>query len=140
MHGRVAALIASMAVPTLAAGCTSAGPGGPAAQPPSSAAPPQGGSAGVESVAEGLETPWSIAFRGEAALIRERDSGRILELAADGTAGEVGVVDGATPMGEGGLLGIAVHEDYLYALTADALAQAELCCDRAVRDFMVGLL
>lgn len=110
-----AALVASVALLALATGCTSAAPGDGSAQPPSSAAPSQAGSVNVENVAEGLESPWSIAFHGDAALISERDSGRILELAADGTPREVGVIDEATPMGEGGLLGIAVHEDHLYA-------------------------
>jgi glucose/arabinose dehydrogenase len=66
-------------------------------------------------VASGLESPWSIAFHDETALLSERDSGRIVELDADGASREVGTVEGVTPMGEGGLLGIAVHEGFVYA-------------------------
>ncbi|WP_194422483.1 PQQ-dependent sugar dehydrogenase [Microbacterium abyssi] len=69
----------------------------------------------VEVVARGLDAPWSIAFHDETPLLSERDSGRMLELAADGTPREVGVIDAAVPGGEGGLLGIAVHEEHLYA-------------------------
>ncbi len=81
----------------------------------------------VAVVAEGLSVPWSVAFvagddPGSAeflALVSERDSARILELGggADSSSStrEVATIDGVTPRGEGGLLGIAVHEGYLYA-------------------------
>lgn len=69
----------------------------------------------AEVIAEGLDVPWSIAFHDGVALISERDSGRVVELAADGFVREVGVVDGVVARGEGGLLGIAVHDDLLYA-------------------------
>lgn len=72
-----------------------------------------GGDVGV--IAEGLDAPWSIAFHGRTPLVSERDSARILELDPDGNARELGSIDGAEPNGEGGLLGIAVHEDHLYA-------------------------
>lgn len=71
-------------------------------------------------MATGLDAPWSIAFHDGVALISERDSARILELADDGGAREVGVVDGVAPRGEGGLLGIAVQDDYLYAYSTGA--------------------
>lgn len=66
-------------------------------------------------IATGLETPWSIAFHGDTALISERDSARILEFDAQGQTREVAIIDGVRPRGEGGLLGIAVQDDYLYA-------------------------
>lgn len=68
----------------------------------------------AEAIAEGLAVPWSIAFHGDTALVSERDSARIVELSADGTAREVGVIEGVAPRGEGGLLGIAVLGDELY--------------------------
>lgn len=74
----------------------------------------------AEVIAEGLAVPWSIAFLGDAALISERDTARIVELSADGTAREVGIIDGVAPRGEGGLLGIAVHEGDLYAYFTSA--------------------
>ena len=67
-----------------------------------------------ETFAEGLDAPWSIAFHGDVALVSERDSARVLEVAADGEAREVAVIDGVAPAGEGGLLGLAVHDGELF--------------------------
>ncbi len=61
----------------------------------------------AQDVATGLSAPWSIAFHDGVALVSERDSGRILELAEDGTAREVGVIEASAARGEGGLLGLA---------------------------------
>jgi glucose/arabinose dehydrogenase len=73
-----------------------------------------------ETVADGLDAPWSIAFHGRTPLVSERDSARILEVDGSGITREMGVVDGVSPRGEGGLLGIAVHEKRLYVyLTAN---------------------
>lgn len=74
-----------------------------------------GVSGGDSTVTEKLEAPWSIAFHGSSALVSERDSARILEIGADGTHREVGIVDGVEASGEGGLLGIAVREEQLFA-------------------------
>jgi glucose/arabinose dehydrogenase len=67
-------------------------------------------------VATGLEAPWDVAFLGEATFVTERDTGRVLELTADGQVTEVRTfpVDAA---GEGGLLGLvaAPDGDALYA-------------------------
>lgn len=71
-------------------------------------------------VAENLDAPWSIAFYDGAALVSERDSARILELDGAGQAREVATVDGVAPLGEGGLLGLAVHENHLYAYVTAA--------------------
>ena len=69
----------------------------------------------VEILAQNLEAPWSIAFADQTPIISERDTSRILELDADGNTREVGVVDqAASNPGEGGLLGIAIHEGQLY--------------------------
>ena len=72
-------------------------------------------------VAQDLDSPWSIAFYGETPLVSERDSARVLELDPTGTPRQVAVIDDVEPSGEGGLLGIAVHDDFLYTyFTADA--------------------
>ena len=68
-----------------------------------------------ESFVDELEAPWSIAFHGDAALVSERDSARVLEVAEDGETREVGIIDGVTPGGEGGLLGLAVHDGEVYS-------------------------
>ncbi|GAA1482644.1 PQQ-dependent sugar dehydrogenase [Gordonia sinesedis] len=76
------------------------------------AAPSAGG---PQTVTDGLDAPWSIAFRGTTPLVSERDTARILEVASDGRTREVGRVADAEPRGEGGLLGIAVRDNWLYA-------------------------
>ncbi len=80
----------------------------------------------VATVAEGLAAPWGLDFLPDGtALVTERDSGRILRVAADGATTEVGVIE-ADGENEGGLLGIAVSptfaEDqlvYAYFSTAE---------------------
>lgn len=74
-----------------------------------------GAPATSEVVVDGLDAPWSVAFHDTTALVSERDSARILELDGAGGAREVAVIEGVAPAGEGGLLGIAVHDDHLYA-------------------------
>lgn len=88
----------------------------PPAEAPASQTPaPAQSQAAEEVIAKGLEAPWSIAFHERTPLISERDSGRILELDESGETREIASIEGVTPMGEGGLLGIAVHDGYLYA-------------------------
>lgn len=92
--------------------------GGCAGTPPSP--PPASAGAGAGAVAEGLEAPWAIAFHDGSALVSERDAGRVVEVSDDGSVREVAVIDGVRPGGEGGLLGLAVRDGFLYAyLTAD---------------------
>lgn len=64
---------------------------------------------------EGLDAPWSIAFHDGTPLVSERDSARILELDEHGEGREIAVLDAVRPSGEGGLLGLAVHDRHLYA-------------------------
>lgn len=70
-----------------------------------------------ETVATGLEVPWGLAFEsGGSALVAERDSGRILRIpAGGGDPREVYRVRGVESGGEGGLLGLAVRDDWVYA-------------------------
>lgn len=67
-----------------------------------------------ETVAEGLDAPWSMVLYGETLLVSERDSARVLEIDTSGREHEVGVIEGVAPGGEGGLLGLAVHDGELF--------------------------
>ena len=70
---------------------------------------------GPQVVAENLDAPWSITFRDTTPIVSERDSARILELDDAGNQREIGRIDGAEARGEGGLLGITVRDNWLYA-------------------------
>ena len=122
MTHRLAALVLAGAV--LVVGCSASdnadGPAqtaGPAessgstdsSQPSASIAPADE----PADVVTGLDAPWSIVFAGDAPLISERDSGNILEVVGDRTR-VVGAVADVAPAGEGGLLGLAVREEFLY--------------------------
>ncbi|MGO1536541.1 MAG: PQQ-dependent sugar dehydrogenase [Yaniella sp.] len=75
----------------------------------------------VQVFANNLDAPWSLAFIDGTPVMSERDTGRILEFDASGTPREVTTIEQTSPGGEGGLLGIAVHENWLYAyLTTSA--------------------
>ncbi|WP_203030118.1 PQQ-dependent sugar dehydrogenase [Frankia nepalensis] len=100
--------------PTAAAGATG-GPGGASGGPGAAIG---GDPANDQVVATGLESPWGVAFLPNgAALVAERDSGRILLLpAGDGDAHEaprpVGTLPGVYHVSESGLLGLAVSPGY----------------------------
>lgn len=68
-------------------------------------------------MAQNLQAPWSVAFYKDTVLVSERGSGRILELDDQRPAQvrEVATVAGVSASGEGGLLGLSVHGDSLYA-------------------------
>ena len=62
----------------------------------------------VETVAEGLQAPWSILrLPGNGVLVSERDTARIIEVLADGSLRTAATVADVAPGGEGGLLGLA---------------------------------
>jgi glucose/arabinose dehydrogenase len=107
--GGAPALLVSLVASAALVGCTATPDDGPSVP---DATTDVGGT--VSTVAAGLDAPWSVAFHGDTALVSERDSGRIVELGDDGSLREVGVVDEATPSGEGGLLGVAVLQSHLY--------------------------
>jgi glucose/arabinose dehydrogenase len=81
--------------------------------------------AGFEDVATGFDVPWGLAFLPDgSALLSERDSARILRVSETGRVAEVGTVAGVEPIGEGGLLGIAVVPEsanfvYVYFTAAE---------------------
>lgn len=66
-----------------------------------------------EVVAAGLDTPWGLAFLPDgSALVAERDTGRVLQVAPGAAPTEVAVLSDVRASGEGGLLGLAVSPDY----------------------------
>ncbi|GAA1979521.1 PQQ-dependent sugar dehydrogenase [Isoptericola halotolerans] len=101
----------------LMTGCAAdPGPGPASPEPASPAAADPTGT--PTPVATGLDAPWSVVLLDGTALVSERDSARIVELADDGSHREVGVVADVEPAGEGGLLGLAVDDDrrlYVYS-------------------------
>jgi len=80
----------------------------------------------IGTVARDLAVPWGIAFLPDgSALVTERDTGKVLQITGTKVR-EVGQVPEAEPVGEAGLLGVAVSPDFaedgrvfFYASTAD---------------------
>jgi glucose/arabinose dehydrogenase len=80
----------------------------------------------VGTIASGLSVPWGLAFLPDGtALVTERDTARVLAI-RDGEVTVVGEVGEAAPVGEAGLLGVAVspsydvdHAIYLYVTTTE---------------------
>ncbi|SDQ12450.1 Glucose/arabinose dehydrogenase, beta-propeller fold [Curtobacterium sp. UNCCL20] len=81
---------------------------------PTAGGPQPGGE--TSDIVTGLDAPWSVVRTGDGddALISERDSAKVLELTAAGKTRTVGTVEGVSHGGEGGLLGLALHEGDLF--------------------------
>ena len=79
-------------------------------------------------LATGLAAPWSIVRLGatDSSLISERDSGTVVERLPSARLRDIGIVPGVVHDGEGGLLGLAVHQEssgsdrWLYAYLTTA--------------------
>jgi glucose/arabinose dehydrogenase len=72
----------------------------------------------VADLGSDLVSPWGLARLDDgSALVSERDTGRIVQVAADGSQTEIALIPQAAPDGEGGLLGIAIDPSgaWLYA-------------------------
>ncbi|MGQ4615312.1 PQQ-dependent sugar dehydrogenase [Nocardia sp. R7R-8] len=111
----LAALLLAAALPA----CADQTSTGPAGTPPAAATAAPSNPAGrpdldaAEEVAVDLDVPWGLAFLPDgAALVAERDSGRVLRIGAGGAPEQVYQVPGVAARGEGGLLGLAVAPDY----------------------------
>jgi glucose/arabinose dehydrogenase len=122
MRTRTVLPLASLAAVLLAlAGCTADSTadgdrsGRATATAPPSLGPSEVAPTGtVTDVAAGLDAPWSVVLVGATPLVSLRDSGDVLELGADGSSRTVGSIAGVRHGGEGGLLGLAVHDGDLY--------------------------
>ncbi|GGU00689.1 PQQ-dependent sugar dehydrogenase [Streptomyces lateritius] len=120
----------------LVAGCSSGGETGPpvgtpsptASSPASSAASPPASSAApavrvAGTLTEDLESPWGLAaLPGGDLLVSSRDERTITRVdARTGGKTRVGEVPGVVPRGEGGLMGLAWRDGWVYAyLTAES--------------------
>ena len=76
----------------------------------------------VADLGSDLVSPWGLArLEDGSALVSERDTGRIVQVAADGSQTEIAQIPQAAPDGEGGLLGIAIDPSgawlYTYVTT-----------------------
>jgi glucose/arabinose dehydrogenase len=72
----------------------------------------------VADLGSDLVSPWGLARLADgSALVSERDTGRIVQVATDGSQAEIAQIPQAAPDGEGGLLGIAIDPSgaWLYA-------------------------
>lgn len=98
-----AVVVLSLAAGTAA--CTSP----PAAPGPGST----GSGSGAATIAEGLDDPWSVAFLPDgSALVSENNTGLIKQLKDGRTIAAVPVPAELETTGEGGLLGLAVSQDF----------------------------
>ncbi len=122
--GHMRKLLTIMAVAALtscsgAGGTASGGDGQVTPTAAVSAAAPPGE---PRTVARDLAVPWAMEFLpGGDALVTERDTARLLRVAADGQVTELGVVEGVEPDGEGGLMGVAARDGqvFLYYTAAE---------------------
>lgn len=105
-------VVAVTAAALLLAGCTSA--------PPPSPGPTGSGTANAADVATGLQSPWSILRLDDGTiLVSQRDDGRIMRVDR-GRPEPIGTVPGVVHTGEGGLLGLAFRDGWLYAYETTA--------------------
>jgi glucose/arabinose dehydrogenase len=71
----------------------------------------------VDVIATDLDVPWDLEFLDDGTvLVTERNTARIHRVEPNGELTEIGEVPGVSASGEGGLLGIAHHQDWLYAM------------------------
>ncbi|UED86815.1 PQQ-dependent sugar dehydrogenase [Streptomyces profundus] len=88
--------------------------GGTADESPAASAAPERGEVEVlETLADGLGSPWGLAPLPDGdVLVGSRDGGTLSLVAAGGEVTELGGVPGVVANGEGGLLGLALAPDF----------------------------
>jgi glucose/arabinose dehydrogenase len=125
---RAPALLSAVAVcaaaATVLAGCSLGQPADTTGRPPNLTlspspltppSPPTSPTAevGAQVLAKDLAVPWGVDFLPDGtALVTERDTHRLLKVAANGKVTPVQTIPGVTGRGEGGLLGVAVSPRY----------------------------
>ncbi|HEX6339324.1 MAG TPA: PQQ-dependent sugar dehydrogenase [Jiangellaceae bacterium] len=89
----------------------------PTPEPTTPPAGPVEPSGDADVVATDLDVPWDLEFLDDGtALVTERNTGRVRRVESNGDLTDIGEVPGVSASGEGGLLGIALHQDWLYAM------------------------
>jgi len=63
-------------------------------------------------IAEGLDTPWAISFLPSGDMLVTERKGTVKLIEKTGKTQDVGVIAGAREIGEGGLLGMALHPEF----------------------------
>ena len=63
-------------------------------------------------IAENLDTPWAIAFLPDKSMLVMERQGSVKLVDVNGNVTEIAKLKNATEIGEGGLLGIALHPDF----------------------------
>lgn len=109
----IAALVAALLL-TAAVGCGDEEPE-PAPVPEAVEPEPEPGELDfdrVETVAEGLEVPWSLAFPDEETILVTERPGTVRAIEDGALRGEPVARIDVTHEGEGGLLGVALHPDF----------------------------
>jgi glucose/arabinose dehydrogenase len=108
-------------------------PSASSTSPSASAQPPErepGTPRVVGTVATGLRAPWGITFLPDgSALVGERDTSRVVSVRGSGRSARVrtvGRVEGVSPQGEAGLLGLATSASY----ASDRLVYAYVSTER----------
>ncbi|MGA8846152.1 MAG: PQQ-dependent sugar dehydrogenase [Nocardioides sp.] len=69
----------------------------------------------IDTIAQGLAVPWGLDFFANGdAIVTERDTKRVLLISGDRRhrVSVLGIIDEASPAGEGGLLGVALSPDF----------------------------
>jgi len=66
----------------------------------------------TEVVVENLEIPWALAWLPDGTLLVTERPGRLLAIGQDGSRRVINLPGEVTPVGEGGLLGVAVHPSF----------------------------
>jgi glucose/arabinose dehydrogenase len=97
----------------LSAILVAAGAAAAAAQTPKpQAAPAEAGGFAVETVAEGLERPWGLAFLPDRRMLVTEKGGRLRAVMPDGKVSTVNGLPKVDSRGQGGLLDVAVAPDF----------------------------
>ncbi len=67
----------------------------------------------ITTLVEGLDTPWAIAFLPDKSMLITERPGRIVHMNIEGTLLSTITINRVKEIGEGGLMGIAIHPEFI---------------------------